>query len=642
LFGINIRPGIGSFILDKVDDCRATARKVSVMRFGAILLAVVTLFLATPSYALDQRDIKNCDQSVDWDRKIAGCTKLLTEPRFPPAALSTIYAARGTGWASKNDFNRAIVDFDESLRLNPNNLVALSNRGAAYVLRGEPARAIADLDAVISLNPKNPASFSARGALWRQLKEFDKSIADLNEAIRLDPKQSQAYNNRALTWKDVGDYDRAIADLDEAIRLNPADEKAYGNRAELWRLKGNLERALADLDIQIRMHPKDSFGYRQRGDTYRYKGDLDHAIADYNEALKIEPDAISTFTGRGLAYEKAGDLVRAREDFKRALASSEQLRMDSNKASLETARSRLAAYDSGDAQPTIPAAPTRVTSQTSIPTPVAAAPILTKAVAAPAAQAAAQHGRRIALVIGNSAYKNVPALTNPQKDAAAIATSLRNVGFDTVTLSIDATREKLIDGLRAFADESEKADWAMVYYAGHGIEVNGQNYLIPTDAKLATDRDVQFEAIPLDQVMAALEGAKKLKLVLLDACRDNPFAPQMRKTTAPAPAAIATTSTAGGSVSSRSIGRGLGEVKVQGASLVVFAAKHGETALDGEGGNSPFAIAMVQRVATPGVEINKVFRLVRDDVMEATAGRQEPYTYGSLPGKEDFFFVAAK
>ena len=103
--------------------------------------------------------------------------------------------------------------------------------------------------------------------------------------------------------------------------------------------------------------------------------------------------------------------------------------------------------------------------------------------------------------------------------------------------------------------------------------------------------------------------------------------------------AAAAASTAGGNVGTRSIGRGLGEVKVQGASLVVFAAKHGQTALDGDGGNSPFAVAMVQRIATPGVEINKIFRLVRDDVMEATAGRQEPYTYGSLPGKEDFFFV---
>ncbi|WP_213742173.1 caspase family protein [Bradyrhizobium sp. dw_411] len=608
-------------------------------RLFAVALSYGLVVAAVPSFALDQRDFKNCDQSVDWDLKIAGCTKMLQVPKLPPEALSAIYAARGTGFAAKNDFSRAIVDFDEALRLNSKSIAALNNRGAAWLLKGENAKAIADLDAAVALDPKNPSIFSARGTLWRQLGEYNKSIADLNEAITLAPKVSQAYNNRALTWKDAGEYDRAIADLNEAIRLNPADEKAYGNRGNLWRLEGDLEQALIDLNTQIRLHPKDSIGLTLRGDTYRYKGELDHALADYNAALKIEPDAVAIFTGRGLTYEKAGDLTHAREDFRKALTSSEQSKIDDNRTSLETARSRLAAYDSGDAQPTIPAAPARAASETSIPTPVAAAPILTKPVAA---TAIAKQGRRIALVIGNSAYKNVPALTNPQKDANAIATSLRNVGFDTVTLAVDATREKLIDSLRAFADEAEKADWAIVYYAGHGIEVNGQNYLIPTDAKLASDRDVQFEAIPLDQVMASLEGAKKLKLVLLDACRDNPFAPQMRRTAPPAPAVVVATSTAGGTVSSRSIGRGLGEVKVTGASLVVFAAKHGETALDGEGGNSPFAVAMVQRIATPGVEINKIFRLVRDDVMEATAGRQEPYTYGSLPGKEDFFFVAAK
>jgi uncharacterized caspase-like protein len=114
----------------------------------------------------------------------------------------------------------------------------------------------------------------------------------------------------------------------------------------------------------------------------------------------------------------------------------------------------------------------------------------------------------------------------------------------------------------------------------------------------------------------------------------------MRGTAAPAIATAA--ASAEGNTGSRSIAHGLGEVKVEGASLVVFAAKSGETALDGEGGDSPFALALMQRLATPGVEINKIFRLVRDDVMEATAGRQEPFTYGSLPGREDFFLVAAK
>jgi uncharacterized caspase-like protein len=171
------------------------------------------------------------------------------------------------------------------------------------------------------------------------------------------------------------------------------------------------------------------------------------------------------------------------------------------------------------------------------------------------------------------------------------------------------------------------------------MEVNGINYLIPVEAKITTDRDIQFAAVPLDQVMAAVDGAKKLKLILLDACRDNPFAPQMRKT-APSQVAAAASPAASGVSGTRSVSRGLGEIKVSGATLVVYAAKHGQTALDGESGNSPFAVAVAQRLATPNVEINKLFRLVRDDVMEATAGRQEPYTYGSLPGREDFFFVA--
>ncbi len=293
---------------------------------------------------------------------------------------------------------------------------------------------------------------------------------------------------------------------------------------------------------------------------------------------------------------------KARAEFEFALQKPTFIN-DLNKSAQDTARARLAALDSGIEQPSIPAAPRKAASQTSIPTPL---------LAASTAKSAISEGRRVALVIGNSSYKNVPGLTNPQKDAEAIAASLRNIGFQTVTLAADATREKLLDALRNFTNEAEKADyeaekadWAVVYYAGHGIEVNGQNFLIPVDAKIASDRDIQSEAVPLDQVLASLEGAKKLKLVLLDACRDNPFTPQMQKTVAPDAVAV---STAGGNVGTRSIGRGLGEVKVQGASLVMFAAKHGQTALDGEGGNSPFAVAMLQRIATPGVEINKIFR----------------------------------
>ena len=201
-----------------------------------------------------------------------------------------------------------------------------------------------------------------------------------------------------------------------------------------------------------------------------------------------------------------GDLARARDAFQKAVTSKSEDRANISRSSLETARARLAALDFGALQPAIPAAPSKAASATSIPTPAAIVPAV-------AAGTAVQQGRRIALVIGNSAYKNVPALPNPKRDAEAIAASLRAVGFEEVTLVSDSDRGRLLDTLKTFANNAEKADWAVVYYAGHGMEVSGVNYLIPIEAKVAVDRDVQYEAVPLDQVMTAVEGAKKLKLV---------------------------------------------------------------------------------------------------------------------------------
>lgn len=362
---------------------------------------------------------------------------------------------------------------------------------------------------------------------------------------------------------------------------------------------------------------------------------MQRALRDYDSALQSSPGYRPSHTGRGLAYERMGDRDKARSEFQQAIASTSPLRGDIAKSAIETAQARLAALDSGAPLPVIPPSLGKPNSPNAIPTPTVAIP-------APVAANPAQIGRRVALVIGNSVYPGRAPLPNAQRDAEAVSTLLKAVGFQAVRLDLDATREKLVEALRKFAEDAEQADWALVYFAGHGIEMNGTNYLVPTDARLAADRDVQFEAIPLDQVLAAVEGARKLRLVLLDACRENPFVPQMRRTPAPAPvAAAAESSTAGATIATRTIGRGLSRVDVRsnGATLVVYAAKHGQLALDGEGRNSPFVTALIQRLATPGVELNKLFRLVRDDVMEATAGRQEPYTYGSLPGREEYFFV---
>jgi uncharacterized caspase-like protein len=174
---------------------------------------------------------------------------------------------------------------------------------------------------------------------------------------------------------------------------------------------------------------------------------------------------------------------------------------------------------------------------------------------------------------------------------------------------------------------AETADWSVVYYSGHGMEVGGVNYLIPVDARIATDRDIGFEAVALDQVLNSAERAKRLRLIILDACRDNPFASQMKRTL---------------TVASRSVSRGLVSIEPDAGTLVVYAAKDGETALDGEGFNSPFAEAFVKNLQTPGLEVRRMFDFVRDDVMEATQRRQKPFSYGSISGRQDFYFVAGK
>jgi tetratricopeptide (TPR) repeat protein len=562
-----------------------------------------------------------------------------------PAAIAEGRNSRGNILVAKFDFDRAIEEYSEAIRLRPQiRKIVLKNRGSAWAKKGEFDKAIDDLNQAILLCEKDKdtvyaaRSYNARGAIWLARGDDDRAMADYRKAIGSNAKDPEPHINLANLWRDKADYNKAFEEYQEAIRLNPKDAKPYALRGEARRLSGDLDGAIVDLDEALRIDPKGVLYLAFRGATLRYRGELDRAIADFDAALGVIPDFPLAFTGRGLTYEKKGDFARAKADFESALKVDNPYKYDTVIEAQATARARLAALGSIAVQPVIPPAPAKVTSATSVPTPAISPSIGASPARIPPLHAAgAGPGRRVALVIGNASYRNVPALINPPKDAEAIAASLRTIGFDKVTVLADTTLEKLNEGLRAFAEEADKADWAMVYYAGHGIEVSGQNYLIPVEARLAADRDVEFETVPLERIKTALAGAKKLRLVVLDACRVNPFAQQMRRTEA---VAAASPSTAGGVVGTRSIGRGLGRVEVQsGPLLVVFAAKDGQTALDGDGANSPFAVAMVQRIATPGVEISKIFRLVRDDVMEATAGRQEPYTYGSLPG-EDFFFVA--
>ena len=224
--------------------------------------------------------------------------------------------------------------------------------------------------------------------------------------------------------------------------------------------------------------------------------------------------------------------------------------------------------------------------------------------------------KRVALIVGNSTYQTVPQLPNPSRDATAVGQMFKDAGFNSVDVQLDLGNVEFKRAIRRFEATSDQADIAVVYYAGHGLEIGGANFLVPVDARLASDRDAPDEAIALERLVSSADGAKRLRLIILDACRDNPFATTLRKER-----------------SNRGIVAGLGKVEPTSTdTLIAYAAKAGSTAEDGDGQHSPFTLALLKALPVPGLDVRLAFGRVRDDVMKMTGNRQEPYVYGSLGG----------
>ena len=230
------------------------------------------------------------------------------------------------------------------------------------------------------------------------------------------------------------------------------------------------------------------------------------------------------------------------------------------------------------------------------------------------ASASVALARQVALVVGNSSYAHIGRLPNPENDAVDLAAALRRLGFE-VTTELDADRGELTEALRAFTRQSAGADVSLVFYAGHGLEMVGINYLVPVDARLERDVDVRYETVTLDDLLVSTVGAR-LRLVILDACRNNPLARSMQRT-------VASRSVSGGSFGQ------LDEDLLGDETLVAYAAAAGTTAADGTGRNSPYTSALLAHLDEP-LEILTLFRRVRARVLEATNGEQRPHEYQSL------------
>jgi uncharacterized caspase-like protein/TPR repeat protein len=226
--------------------------------------------------------------------------------------------------------------------------------------------------------------------------------------------------------------------------------------------------------------------------------------------------------------------------------------------------------------------------------------------------------RRAALVLGNGAYLDVPSLKNPANDAKAVAGALSRLGFDVV-LGTDLDYQGMVRKLQAFGKAAEGAEIAVIFYAGHALQVGGRNYLIPVSARIDREQSLRWEAIPADGLLDEASGAKSLRILILDACRDNPFERRLAS-----------------SMGTRGInvGRGLAAIDAQPgtSTLIAFSTRAGDTASDGSGAHSPFTTALLDYLEAPDLEIRLLFGNVRDRVLAATKGKQDPWINGSLGG----------
>lgn len=242
--------------------------------------------------------------------------------------------------------------------------------------------------------------------------------------------------------------------------------------------------------------------------------------------------------------------------------------------------------------------------------------------------------KRIALVIGNGAYQNAAALPNPTNDASDVGAALARLGFD-VKLILDGKSDRIRAAVDEFNALAASADLAVAFYAGHGIEAGGENWLLPTDAQIDTNAITKSTSVNLRVLSQSVGKAKQLGLVILDACRDNPFqiadiAPGENIQRRSVPAAR-----------TRSVSKGLAAIEPPANVLIAFAAKDGTVATDGSGRNSPFTKALLGNIEKPGLEVSFLFRRVRDEVIQATNSEQQPYVYGSL-SKDPIYLAAAK
>lgn len=554
------------------------------MRRAAMLALCLGIILphASPSRA---DDLATCRGS-DPDARMAACSRMIARgARTGRLNLAEAHNQRGVGYYQRGDLDSAIREVTEAIRISPQ-AVFYNNRGGYLAHKGDWEKGLADLDRSIAMNPNNPNFRYNKGVELVRKGETSAGLSEFDQAIAMGGKYPTYFFTRGIVLFALGQTDRAIRDFDEAIRRQPDRADYYSGRGLARYAKSDIAGATADLDRAIRLDPAEKDAFVLRATLKESKGLLEEAISDYREALR--PARIRFgMVGKG----NKGEI---------------ELREPISAQAKATAKARLAVLSEGP------------TSKLAAKPP--------EAVAVPPAAPDDRFRRKIALVIGNAAYPGSAALANPANDARDVASQLRAMGFD-VTTGIDLDRKHLGDHVRDFLLSAPTARVALLYYAGHGVQVDNRNYLVPVDVHLGSAMRPMEEMTALDTIVAALNDPLRSNVIILDACRNNPFDADALVGAAEAGRSVQIRS---GLASPSAISRGAG---AGAGTLIAFATAPGEVALDGDGHNSPFSASLARHIGTVGLEVQQMLTRVRAEVVAATKNRQVPWSNSSLLGE---------
>ena len=464
---------------------------------AAIFVAASAVF--TSMAAADDR-VDCYGRAAPVDARVAACSRVIASGTVKGPNLANTYGWRGMAWSEKGQLDRAIADFDQALTLVPTSAAIHNERGFALLSKGDNEKALADFDAVIQFDPASAQAYLGHGTAQLNLRRYELAIKDFDEVLKLDPKSADAYNNRGYSYLISGQPDRALADLDEAIEINPRNSPPHSNRGLAYQDKGDLDRASRNSIRQLR-------SIRKRSSSTSIAvpccGRRANSISRWRTT---KPPSSSTRTRPIPIWAAASSGGRAAVSTGRSPSSTMRSARCAIHRCLCPARPNLrgqgdvehARADYATALKTPPKYVFSVRSQELARTRLRAVEERRGAVAR--AGVATGQSRRIALIIGNGRYANVAALPNPPNDARAVASRLRDIGFD-VTEGTDLDCRRHEAPVDQFLRSASGAQVALLFYAGHGMQIDGRNYLVPVDAKVGSAAELVASMIDVDTIL---------------------------------------------------------------------------------------------------------------------------------------------